>query len=76
MPIRVPFGLISTSISAGLWFLIGTIFSQGVGFVFGSLICYGFGALGMALFTRSLWAYATRVGWFKRVVLKGHHGAG
>lgn len=76
VPTRVPFGLISTSFSAALWFLSGTVFSQGVGMIFGSLVCYGLGALGMSLFTRSLWAYAGRNGWFKRVVLRGHHDAG
>ena len=76
VPTRVPFGLLSTSFSAALWFLCGTLFSQGVGMVFGSLICYGLGVLDMSLFTRALWAYATRVGWFQRVVLRGHHDAG
>jgi len=76
VPTRVPFGLLSTSFSAALWFLCGTLFSQGVGMIFASLICYGLGALGMSLFTRSLWAYANRLGWFQRVVLRGHHDAG
>ena len=76
VPTRVPFGLVSTTASGALWFVCGAVFSQGVGFVFGSLICYGLGALSMALFMRSLWAWAVRVGWFQRHVLRGHHGGG
>lgn len=73
VPTRVPFGLISTILSAFLLFFIGAMFGTGGGLLFGTAIFYAFGVAAGVLFMRSLWLYMVKVRWFQRYVLRGPH---
>jgi hypothetical protein len=74
IPPRVPWGLISTGVSAFVFFLIGALFAQGSGLIPGAILYPYCGVLSGVLASRSAWLWAVRVPWFQRRVMRVRHG--
>ncbi len=70
VPMRVPWGLLSTLFSAFLFLFIGFMFALGAGLLPGTAIFMGFGVASGLLFMRSLWFYMIRMRWFQAQVLE------
>jgi hypothetical protein len=74
IPPRVPWGLVSTSFSAFIFFVIGALFTEGGGLIPGATLYPFCGALSGLLASRALWLWAVRVVWFQRYVMRVPRG--
>lgn len=70
LPPRVPWGVLSTALSAFYLYLLSNLFREGAGLTSG-VLWYGMaGVLSGALMMRALWAWAETLGWFRALVMK------
>ena len=69
LPPRLPWGVISTALSAFYLYFLAAMFSQGAGLVSAVLLYSGFGLLSGLLLTRAMWAWAETQTWFRERVI-------
>ncbi|KQR37714.1 hypothetical protein [Deinococcus sp. Leaf326] len=80
LPPRVPWGILSTTISAGYLYFVAALFWQAVGSISAVNLYFSAGALSGLLLMRALWAWFEPQPWFREHVLKrpvpkvGRHG--
>lgn len=75
LPPRVPWGVVSTSLTAFYLYFLAAMFSQGAGLVSAVVIYAGFGFLAGLLMMRAMWAWAESQTWFReRVMREPPHG--
>ena len=69
LPPRVPWGVVSTALTAFYLYLLAAMFSQGAGLVSAVLLYGGFGLLSGLLLMRAMWAWAETQAWFRERVI-------
>lgn len=75
LPPRVPWGVVSTSLTAFYLYFLAAMFSQGAGLVSAVLLYGGFGLLSGLLLMRAMWAWAETQTWFRdRIIGRKSHG--